>query len=272
MKKLIKILMEVKMKKLFLLLSLVIFLCVPVASHAAGIGGAETVGQGKFGISASQDFILGREGKYTGGAEVGSNTTLEGSSEIDSINRTMVKGSYGLADGLDFYALLGASDFESTLPWTLSGGTNESGEYKFNGDYGVAYGGGMKAKMELENNWIIGCDIQYLEHRNDFSGTNSTSTDSLVGDVTFREWHSASYVAKKIGNFVPYVGAKYSSVKTKYKIKWEDGSTSTLKFDSKNNVGVFLGTDWELNDTWSLNLEGRFVDETAISFSAGYKF
>jgi len=36
--------------------------------------------------------------------------------------------------------------------------------------------------------------------------------------------------------------------------------------------GVFLGTDYKLNDSWSLNLEGRFVDETAMSFAAKYKF
>lgn len=263
------------MKKLCLLLSLVIFLCLPVVSYAASIGGAETVGQGKFDISVNQDFIFGRDGKYTGATpELSSGTTFEISSEIDSINRTMVKGSYGLSDGLDIYALLGTSDFKSTQDWTLSGGTNIAGKIKLEGDSGFAYGGGVKAKKELENDWIIGCDVQYLEHRNDFSGTsenNSPSTKSASGDVTFREWHSAPYVAKKIGDFVPYLGVKYSSVKTKYKIDWEDGSTNKYKYDSKNNVGVFLGTDWKLNDTWSLNLEGRFIDEEAVSFAFVWK-
>jgi len=33
-----------------------------------------------------------------------------------------------------------------------------------------------------------------------------------------------------------------------------------------------VGTDFKITDTWKLNLEGRFVDETAMSLGATYKF
>jgi opacity protein-like surface antigen len=51
------------------------------------------------------------------------------------------------------------------------------------------------------------------------------------------------------------------------------GSESfTIRFKTKNSVGPFVGLDYKFNDNLSLNLEGRFIDETAVSFSANYKF
>ena len=265
------------MKRLFLL-SLVMILCLPITIYAASIGGADTVGQGMFSISASQDLIFGRDGEYTGGIETSSTETIEMSSD-EKINRTMVKGSYGLLEGLDIYALVGTSDFNSNLNWTVSNpGNTFSGKIEPEGDYGFTYGFGMKAKKEFETDWILGCDVCYFRHENDFDGTNSWNinnvpyTESVSGSATFGEWDVAPYVAKRMGDFVPYLGVKYSDVKTKYNLEWEEGDSDICKFSSENNVGMFLGTDWELNDTWSLNLEGEFINEKAVSFALVGKF
>lgn len=39
-----------------------------------------------------------------------------------------------------------------------------------------------------------------------------------------------------------------------------------------NNVGVFIGSDYNITKNLSVNVEGRFIDETAMSIGATYKF
>lgn len=132
----------------------------------------------------------------------------------------------------------------------------------------------------MQNKWLLGCDAQYLRHKNDYKASGSVTTyddsgseivhdsDDWKGEITFYEWHVASYVAKKLNNFVPYLGIRYSDARLKDKD--EDEEVSKVKAD--DNFGVFFGTDYKIDDNWSLNLETRFIDETAISFDGTYKF
>ncbi|MBU1366716.1 MAG: outer membrane beta-barrel protein [Candidatus Omnitrophica bacterium] len=271
------------MRKL-IVLSLVTFLCLSSVAYAASIGGAETQGQGKVGIGLDQEFVFDRDMKVKStGFEADGGETFELKTGIDKMYRTMVKTSYGLFDGLDVYIKLGTADFESKSKYTwrdTATGDWDIGNWKMKGDNAFAYGFGMKGKYEFENDWFIGCDVQYLTHKNDFKGTDSwedsdgdSDVESIKGEVTFQEWQIAPYVAKRIGNFIPYFGIKYSDLRQKHTIKWEgDPEGEKVKTKADDNVGVFVGTDYKINDAWSLNLEGRFIDETAISLACGFKF
>ena len=68
---------------------------------------------------------------------------------------------------------------------------------------------------------------------------------------------------------MPYLGIKYSDLEIKATVDDED---TEIKLKADDNIGVFLGTDYKINDAWSLNIEARFIDETAMSFSAMYRF
>ena len=261
------------MKKI-ILLGLAVFFCLPLAVYASSIGGAETQGQGKFGIGLDQEIVFNRDMKLKSiepALEPGE--TLEMKPEIDKMSRTMVKTSYGVLDNLDVYVKLGIADFEDTNNYTYDDGSGpETGNIKNKGDNAFAYGIGAKGTYNLENDWIIGCDVQYLRHKNDYKGVGDGG-DSLKGDVTFQEWQVAPYIAKKIGNLVPYLGVKYSDLRTEYKLTLEgDDEVETWKTEADDNFGVFLGIDYKIADNWKLNFEGRFADETAISLGATYKF
>jgi len=235
-----------------------------------------------------QEFVFDKDMKLKNGWwwELGSGDTGEkAKTEIDSAYRTMVKASYGVLDNLDIYVKLGTADFKSTSKIT----TKYSGGYdmdtiKIKGENAFAYGFGAKGTLNLKNDWIIGCDAQYLRHTNNYKAldtwtsydasgnvTDPYSEDRFKGKVTFQEWHIAPYIAKKLGNFVPYLGVRYSDSRQNYKAIYEDGD-SKMKFKAADNVGVFVGTDFKIVDNWKLNLEGRFIDETAMSLGATYKF
>jgi outer membrane protein W len=261
------------MKKL-ILLSLVSLLCLPLASYAASIGGAETQGKGKFAIGLDQEFVFDRDMKFDKASwgELDSGETVK--VEIDSMYRTMVKASYGVLDNLDVYVKLGTADFKMTDVWTETG---EEWHDTAKGKNAFAYGFGAKGTYELKDGWFVGADVQYLRHKNKYSGSgydalDPADTDSWHGKMTFQEWQVAPYIAKKIGNFVPYLGVKYSDLRIKEKSVDDDGDEDTIKWKADDNVGVFVGTDYKIADNWKLNLEGRFVDETAMSVGATYRF
>ncbi len=278
-----------------ILLGLLLFFCLPVAVYAASIGGAETQGQGKFAIGLDQEFIFKRDIKkktqsFSGAAAgVALTGSLDVKPEIKNMYRTMVKASYGLLEGLDVYVKLGAAEevkgkySYGDINWTAAGvqGTIPfSATGKFKTDNAFAYGGGLKAAYALPDDWLIGADAQYLRHKHDYKATFSgTYIDPVTGGtvllegspegkITFQEWHFAPYVAKKLGNFIPYLGVKYSDLR----IKEKGSQDEAQKYKADDNVGVFLGTDCKIGENWKLNLEGRFVDETAMSAACSYGF
>lgn len=261
------------MKKI-IFLCLALLLCLPLVSYAASIGGAETQGKGKVAVGLDQEFVFDRDLKFDKASwgELGANETVK--MEIDSIYCTMVKASYGVLDNLDVYVKLGTADYKSKGVWT---GHGEEWHDTMKGKNAFAYGFGAKGTYNLKDDWIIGADLQYLRHKNKYSGSsydalNPTDTDTWHGKATFQEWQIAPYVAKKIGNFVPYLGIKYSDLRIKEKSSDDDGDEGWMRLKADDNVGVFVGTDYKIADNWKLNLEGRFVDETAISFGVTYKF
>ncbi len=258
-----------------ILLGLVVF-CLPMAVYAAGISGAETLGQGKIAVGLDQEFVFDRDMKLKSiDPALDPGETVETKPEISSMCRTMVKTSYGLLENLDIYVKLGTTDFKGKMPWTWTeSGDSETGLMRVKGDSAFAYGFGLKGAYNLENDWIVGCDVQYLRHKNDYKGVDlgDWGEESFKGNVIFREWQVAPYVAKKIGNFVPYLGVKYSDLRTKFKVIWEDDEVETWKMKADNNIGIFLGTDYKFTDNWKLNVEGRFVDETAMNVACVYRF
>jgi len=275
------------MRKL-IVLGLIALFCLPLAAYASSIGGAETQGKGKVAVGLDQEFVFDRDMKLKSGYYWEEDDTIEDKTEIDQMYRTMVKTSYGVLDNLDIYVKLGTADFESKSNYTIRDidGDYEIGSLKAKGDNAFAYGFGAKGTYDLKNDWIVGCDVQYLRHKHDVKLTDSwtdynpdgsvdeVGSGSGKGKVTFQEWQIAPYIAKKIGNFVPYLGVKYSDLRTNYKIPDEDPEDpeGIAKFKADDNIGVFVGTDYKIAENWKLNLEGRFVDETAMSVGATYKF
>ena len=265
------------MKKL-IGLGLAALLLLPAAAYAASVGGAETVGQGEFSIGLDQEFVFDRDMKfYKTSFPITPGKRLM---EIDKIYRSMLKASYGVFDNLDIYVKLGVADFKATRKWySLMDPTWEQAREKCKGKNAFAYGVGFKGTYIMEDGWLIGMDIQYLRHKNNYTESFVIIGDAYTGSgkATFQEWHFAPYIAKRIGDFLPYLGGKYSDlrVRSKNNVSWGEEPpvwSARTKDKADNNFGVFAGIDYSLGERWKLNIEGRFLDETAVSAGATYRF
>lgn len=256
------------MKKL-ILLSLIALICLPVAAYAASIGGADTQGQGKFGISLDQEFVFDKDLEVSG-----TSFTLDPGEEIkdvviDKMYRTMIKTSYGLSDDFDIYLKLGIADLDTAAKFYIDGECAADVESK--GHSGLAYGFGFKGKHETIDGYLMGVDLQWLRHKNEFSEKWTIigwGEETSTSKATIEEWHIAPYVAKRIENYIPYIGVKYSDLRVKLKDEYGD----QVEFEADNNFGIFLGTDYLIDERWSYNFEARFIDETAISLGGAYRF
>lgn len=155
---------------------------------------------------------------------------------------------------------------------------------------------GSSVKFDLEDEFVWGTGISYVFTSQDdplqigIDGNYRRITDMdytglCVDDATYsksqlggkvnakwREWQVALIVGKKFDLFIPYVGVKYSDVKASAKAI-VSGSTYDLgSTDSKHKVGVFAGCSIVPVEQLSIDIQGRFIDETAITAGVSYKF
>ncbi|MBF0387991.1 MAG: hypothetical protein HQL20_09095 [Candidatus Omnitrophica bacterium] len=216
--------------------------------------------------------------------------------DLDKVYISGAGFTYGLLDKLDIYARLGVSGGD------LKGGsgtatfTGTATNVKVNGvnygpvtvsqrldatwkeelKQGLAYALGLKYTEPFSNGLIAGMDLLFLGQENKFKNTiDYTLSGDIVGSGSYSEngkgrmyeWQAAPYIAKEMGAFTPYAGVKYSQVSLRSNV---DGEKT--KFSSENNAGVFLGTDINWGKSVIINFEGRFIDETALSARATFKF
>ncbi len=173
------------------------------------------------------------------------------------------------------------------------------------GEWGFFGGIGVNLVYLNSDLFDIGLDLQYNYQKVDSSDTlyENSQIDDIPGnrkyeeresaeieDITTQEAHAAIVISRRMGNFIPYGGAKVSWYRTEYSGEWsylyaysdeitpdndykykgdEDISFKTV---SRYYGALFLGTDYELSDQLVLNGEIRAGEEFAINVGLGWMF
>jgi len=266
----------VDMKKffIFLLISMVIMTAHP--ARAASVGSPKTQGKGNIAATAEWSYVFDRDLDYKKATRPAGNDQYRAANfRIDRGYNVAGKISYGIFNALDIYIKLGVANYD--FKGDVFAGDEKKVVEDLSAGNAFLYGGGFKAAYELRNNWIIACDAQYLtsEHELGFRSINLSTgviTAAKYADCRLQEWHIAPYIAKKIADFTPYLGVRYSDFRMLQKNPDSPKRWDNLVFRADRNVGVFTGMDWNIGKSFKLNVEGRFVDETAISAGAICKF
>lgn len=243
--------------KRFLILSLILSLVSGVSSvNAASVGGKQP-DQGKFAAGFEYNQIIKKD--------VNSNPVLN--AEVTDSKQYLTKIEYGLL-GSDLFnwsvfTKLGMADIELKESDTKSPYDEE-----------FAWGLGSKLVYNLEA-CKIGVEGQYFAIDDLSTTRNLGSGDKL--DTKWKEWQVSFFAAKdfEFENFslMPYLGVRYSdlSADTDY-YDASAGSTTSYDVEADENFGMFVGTDINITENISVNLEGRFIDESAVSVCLAYKF
>jgi len=139
----------------------------------------------------------------------------------------------------------------------------------------LTWGIGLSVPIyELKNYGIkFFADGKYRAVNNIDYNSNAQSPSSYSGSyfgsvavpkflVDWQEWQLALGVAKKFKYWMPYFGVKYSDFR----------EFSGDKANSSNTlVGIFIGCAITPLKAFSIDLQGRFIDEAAFAVKATYK-
>ena len=92
---------------------------------------------------------------------------------------------------------------------------------------------------------------------------------------TKKKWHETQLalgLSKNFGVFVPYAGIKYSYIKTSAGVTVGSTAYDLSDVNAEKNAGLFLGCSLLPFERLYFDLEGRFINENAVTFQASYKF
>jgi hypothetical protein len=122
---------------------------------------------------------------------------------------------------------------------------------------------GRYRQTELDIDKVIVDGTEYSLPHGALSNMNLEYEDWQVALGASLEWNEL---------FVPYGGVKYSTFNTTAQATVSGTTYSFSDVEPDSNIGIFIGTDIRVFDSLSFNVEGRFIDETALSAGGMLRF
>ncbi len=137
-----------------------------------------------------------------------------------------------------------------------------------------------KVDLETKNNftWKVGSRVCLLYFKKlalgldaSFLKTNSHVDVLKINKIkvkkpknfSYDQWQVSMGITYPLQWFHPYVGLSYQSFRSKIQ---------NLELEPKNHMGPYVGFTINQNKLGSLSIEGRFVNETAITLDAKLRF
>lgn len=181
-------------------------------------------------------------------------------------NRNFIKFTLGYLDNADVYLKVGFAT--STL---YLKDNNLGQDVRLVGKYDIAWGAGSKIRLYNMSNFKILADVQYLRYTHYARVRfNEKEVRGVFPKITINEGQASLLATQKFNFFSPYGGMKYSytSVLTQFTTVLVD-----VRLKPKNYFGVFAGTDIHvISNKLKATIEGRFIDETAVTAGVTYIF
>jgi len=266
------------MKRLLFYVVCIVVLASTISSYAMPVGNIGAPGTLKKGLIIKDEnskfgFILG--------AEVDLNSDRNMKHQAKDTEYFFYGGKAGvtIADKAFVYGLVGGA--EADQKYKIS---SDQVEWDTKTDLAWGVGGTAviyeKDVQYADNKAIlrVGIDGKY---RSSDLGVDKVkvndeiynSTDARLTEKKYNcdEWQVALGVSYQFDTFSPYAGVKYSDASGSAKAM-VSGQSYQYDFNPKSNFGIFAGLDVLAFDSLSVNLEGRFIDETAFSAGTTLRF
>jgi hypothetical protein len=192
---------------------------------------------------------------------------------------------------VELYGWVGAAQVEFEEQVRLDGSTaggitdwlNIQGRTK----EAVAFGVGARAVLWKTARTAVGFDGQYARSHGKFQCVNingvpvqqttGVNLDPSRFSVTNKEWQLSLGISHRICWFIPYIAMKYSNFRGQFRsFSWTDPNVGTVNASSglrsKNGFGFAAGVSLVDSTRMHATIEGRFVDERALTVAADFRF
>jgi hypothetical protein len=214
-------------------------------------------------IAAEADFLSSRKlaiADYWGGGTAKVKGQFYTSKMILTLaNKFDIYGIFGKAENLEYKGEEGYSTKpKNKLTWGV-GLSVPIYEWK---NYGIKFF--ADGKYRAVNNIDYNSNLQPFSLPSSYNGSYYYGSSSTVPKflVNWQEWQVAFGAAKKFKYFMPYLGIKYSD--------FRESSIDGANY-SDAIIGIFIGCAITPIKAFSIDLQGRFIDEAAFVVKATYK-
>ena len=134
-------------------------------------------------------------------------------------------------------------------------------------DYGYSFAGGYGFRMRFYDSPDSGVRLVGGFHHISVHPQDKT-VDGRRYESFLDDWQLDLLCSKQLGKFTPYAGGKGSVFEHVYRVDKGDRRRVSPRY----NGGVIAGFDVKVKDDVTVNVEGRFIDENAISGGVYYTF
>ncbi len=258
------------MKKILILMNICAVLSFSVSALAVQVGSMVSV---PLDIMEEERLSINAEGSTINEIDLDTKNGITNS--VDEGTQIGLKIAYGVTQGVSFYAKVGMAD------WSIKNSTPMTIEYETS----PYYGGGISYMYRSDTNVLVGGDIQYIMQSGievdsiTYNNTPATNIIGLAGDFTTMQISVLLGYDLEISddmNIVPYGGITYSQ----FAYKSQTGSftapaaisQAAQNLDSDDLLGFIVGLSLKMGNNLDVNLEGRFIAESAFSIGFDYRF
>lgn len=194
-----------------------------------------------------------------------------------------------LWDRVDVYGWLGSSQTAAEAQVSFLTAAEPTPMLNLRGlsQNGFAYGFGARAVLWQCGRTAVGVDAQYAHTRADLQSFTidgvpvQSFTDPVTGAaidpnnfaLRSREYQVSLGVSHRICSLVPYVAVKYSNVRARITGPAVGVITDpTVKFQNRDWIGMAAGISFTDSERMHVTVEGRFIDEQALTVAADIRF
>jgi opacity protein-like surface antigen len=244
----------------------------PKIPYGPGIANLkDSVGIGPLKLSFDFDNVFEKDLKTTGAV---ADAETHG-------QQYMLRLGYNIVDRFEPYAKFGMVNMKTK--WTQSGTHIKVHSDK---DFGAGFGAKVLVFDIPEHKLRLSLDGQYFYSKPDISSVHIDGIQSNISASEFKisQWHIACILSMEfvIGgdkanpatpySLLPYLGLAYADSSTD--IKFKSGATNYDIGNAKNDQKILFitGLDITSPENIALNIEGRFIGETAGSGGCTLKF
>lgn len=263
------------MQKLTILI-LLFFASLSLQAAPVGNTAAPALIQEGFVIPCTSwvDFRIGYEGDFVGDGRM--KQTQEGSGRVDTFQQYTNSGTATLnfLDRLDLFGVFGSS--RVCTDWRFNSDaviTRIQLETRYHYLWGL---GGRGILIEWGKvAFGLGGRYSFCNYKPSWMTSNGAPVSVEGTHLRWRQWQTDVDLSYQIDLFTPYFGVKYSKNQAKLgvmPIPIAGNGSGSNHFVNRTSVGIFIGCSISNGKYFMLNIEGRLIDEDAVTISGDLRF
>ncbi|MGB7978138.1 MAG: hypothetical protein WCF19_03130 [Chlamydiales bacterium] len=256
-----------------------LLVAVSAALSAAPVGNTSAPEIIQQGLCIPSDswiaFRVGYEGDFVADGKM--ELTGPGSGRVDTYEQWTNSGTFtfNILDRLDVYGVFGAS--KTHADWRYQSADGWVNRIQFGTDNQFLWAAGSRAILYQWGHTFLGVGGRYSSCSGAPAWLKANGSHASVAGSQFhwREWQINLDISYTIHLFTPYIGTKYSNARTRlvdFSVPVSANGGGNTAFKNRTPVGLYLGCALSSGNYLMINLEGRLIDEEAVTVSADFRF